>query len=640
MTMTKMKPIVIAITILISLTLGARLGFCALTDNCTVAFFQGVVGADVIVDSASLVPAGGGLPEHCRVEGVRAPEDGFILKLPSVWNSRYLQTGNGGAAGAYQETMMDPVLGLGFAVGSGTGGHISPNMIDFSFGYHWWDDPEVMTKVEDYFYGSVHETSILAKKLISVYYGNGPSYSYYNGYSTGGRQALMEAQRYPKDFDGILGGDGPIPFTKRTMGDTWEATQFLGDAYIPLEKLLILADKVEEKCDSIDGLADGLIDDPRKCDFDALTDLPACPNDIDGPTCFTAAQRQAAYNVYDGVRNSKGKLLFKGVSYGSEAIIADGSSGWTMFVPATPGGFTIALGLGGSFVQWIGLTPEKGGPGWDWKTFDVDTDWDIVVDQWADMGDTYDPNLWPFKQSGGKMIYYHGWADALCWANPAPYYYDQVIKKIGSLGETREFFKLYMIPGMTHFAGAGRGVFDSNSFQPVALNALVDWVENGVEPQAFVGVRAAVPGIWSSISRPICPYPEVARYSGTGSIEDAANFSCVPPIEVRIEPETLNLRSKGKFTAFITVPKGYNIRDWNIDNVSCQGAPAVKSMISRNTYIAKFNRQDLVNVTAGDAVTLTVKGTFTHNGQQAQIQASDTIRVIDKGGKPTKKGKK
>jgi hypothetical protein len=637
MTMTKMKPMVIVIAILFGLTLGARSGLCALTDKCTVDFFQNAVGPDVTVDSANVVPADGLLPEHCRVEGVREPEDGFIFKLPSEWNARYLQTGNGGAAGAYIEAMMDPALGSGFAVGSGTGGHISANMLDYTFGYHWWDDPVAMTKVEDYFYGSVHKTNILGREIITAYYGIGPSYAYFNGYSTGGRQALMEAQRYHKDFNGILGGDGPIPWTKRTQGDTWEATQFLGNAHIPIDKLLILAEKVEEKCDGIDGLEDGLIDDPRKCEFNALEDLPACPGDIDGSACFTMAQRQAVYNVYDGVRNSKGKLLFKGVSYGSEAIIADGTSGWTMFVPVTEGGPTIAVGLGSNFVQWIGLPPDKGGPGWDWKTYNVDTDWDIVVDKWAEMSDTYDPNLWRFKMTGHKMIYYHGWADALCWANPAPDYYDMVVKKIGSLGRTQEFFKLYMIPGMAHFAGAGRGVFDSNTFQSVALGALVDWVENGNEPHAFVGTRTAIPGLWDSISRPICPYPEVARYSGTGSMDDAENFMCVPPIEVRIEPETLNLKSKGTFTAFIRVPKGYKIKDWNIGNLECEGAKEVKGMFSANTYIAKFKTQDLVGVTPGDAVTLMVTGTFEVDGQKALIQGNDMIRVI---GNAPKKGKR
>jgi feruloyl esterase len=580
------------------------------------------------------------------VAGVRWPDDGFIVKLPTEWNGRLYQIGNGGAAGSIYESSMTLGLQKGFVTAGGTGGHQSPTT-GYQFGYHWWDEAAAMTKVEDYFYGSVHKTSILAKKLIHAYYGRRPRYSYYNGYSTGGRQALMEPQRYPKDFDGILGGDGPIPFTKRTMGDTWEATQFLGDGFITREKLLLLADAVMKKCDSIDGLVDGLIDDPRKCDFNALTDLPACQGDVEESDCFTTAQRQAVYNVYDGVRNSVGKLLFKGVSYGSEAVIANGTSGWTMFVPAAEGGGTVALGLGSSFVQWVGLPPDKGGAGWDWKSFDVNTDWDIVVDKWGDIGDTYDPNLKAFKWSGGKMIYYHGWADALCWANPAPDYYDQVVKKIGSLEETQEFFKLYMIPGMAHFAGAGSGVFDSNTFQPPAFDALVAWVEHGVEPGAFVGSRAAIPNRWSSISRPVCPYPEVARYVGTDSIDDAENFTCVKtiPAQIRIEPEALKLGNNGTFRAFITLPKGYDVRDWDILSVVCEGAPAVKGAFVKvghkylhkhsNTYMAEFNKQDLKNITPGEDVAFTVTVILKtcehhdHYGSQIAFEGSDHVRVIE-----------
>ena len=631
--MTKTKSvfsIFIAIAVLITLPFIPRLGLCALTNNCKVPFFQGVVGSDVTVTSATVVPGvSGGLPEHCKVEGWRWPDDGFIVKLPTAWNERLYQVGNGGAAGSVGESAMTFGLQRGFVTAGGSGGHISPNMMDFSFGYHWWDNLVAMEKVKDYFYGSVHETAILAKKLIRAYYGKRPHYSYYNGYSTGGRQALMEAQRYPEDFNGIMGGDGPIPFTKRTMGDTWESTQLLGSAYILQSKLPILADAVMKKCDSIDGLVDGLIDDPRKCDFNALTDLPACSGDVDGPACFTTAQRQAAYNIYDGVRDSAQTLLFEGVSYGSEAITADGSSGWTMFVPATPGGPTFALGLGSSFVQWIGLPPAqgKGGPDWDWKTFNVDTDWDIVVNHWADIGDTYDPNLKAFKWSGGKMIYYHGWADALCWPNPAPDYYDQVVKKIGSLGETQEFFKLYMIPGMTHFPGA-RGVFDSNTFQTPAFDALVAWVEHGVEPGAFVGTRAAVPNRWSSISRPICPYPEVARYTGKDSTDDAANFTCVKtiPAQVRIEPETLHLDSNGTFTAFVAFPWDYHVRDWEIRSVVCEGAPAVR-VTKKGHFMAKFNTKDLKNITPGEEVTFTVTVILENHGHQIAFEGGDTVRV-------------
>jgi hypothetical protein len=194
------------------------------------------------------------------------------------------------------------------------------------------------------------------------------------------------------------------------------------------------------------------------------------------------------------------------------------------------------------------------------------------------------------------------------------------------VAETKSFYKLYMAPGLGHVAG---GIGYLHTWAD-AMTALVNWVENGVDPSALIGTRNANSAWgWPTMTRSLCPYPEVARYSGAGSIWEASNFMCVPPIEVRIEPETLNLKSKGEFTAFITVPEGYDIREWNIANLFCEGASAVKGMISGNTYIAKFKRQDLQGVQTGDEVTLVVKGTFTYNGKQAQIQASDTVRVVN-----------
>jgi hypothetical protein len=364
--------------------------------------------------------------------------------------------------------------------------------------------------------------------MINTYYGVAPTYAYYVGYSTGGRQGLMEAQRFPDDFDGILGGGDPAPFTIRTMEDVWVSTQVLGPAYIPHAKLTLLAEAVMMKCDGIDGLKDGMIEDPRKCGFNAMADLPACPGNTDGSNCFTQAQRQAIYNIYRGPEKSSGKLLAKGASFGTEATMANGKSGWTMFVPEKPGGDSFSLGLGSSFVKWVGLPPTGGGPTWDWKTFNIDTDWDVVRNNWAEMCDTNDPDLRAFKAKGKKFIDFHGWADALCWAFRAVDYYDEVVKKIGNLDETRKFYRLYMIPGMTHFPG-GRGVFDRYTLREPMFQALQDWVEKGVAPEAFVGSRPAVPGKWDTITRPVCPYPEVARYKGTGSADSADNFMCVKP---------------------------------------------------------------------------------------------------------------
>jgi hypothetical protein len=232
----------------------------------------------------------------------------------------------------------------------------------------------------------------------------------------------------------------------------------------------------------------------------------------------------------------------------------------------------------------------------------------------------------PVYAKGAKIVQFHGWSDALVSALAASRgLYETSLETVG-VEKTKSFWKLYLVPGAGH-GGGGLSTWTTNT---TGFNAMVDWVENGIEPGALIGSRdknvdANYP---DARTRPNCPYPEVARYSGKGSINDAANFSCVPPVNVKIEPETLNLKSKGVLTATLTVPKGYDIRDWNIHDVSCEGASAVNGTIAGNTYIAKFNRQDLKEVVAGNAVSLTVKGAFMVSGKPAQIQASDMVKVI------------
>lgn len=497
-------------------------------DIKTLSFKDVRFNKEIAIDSAVIVKGDEEQPDHCLVKGKIWPDDAFIVKMPTDWNGRLYQTGNSGAAGLINEKDMERPLKRGYVTTSGSGGHVGSSIVDWSFGDPP-TDPIAKIKIEEFFYGSVHRVNRFTRQLIRAYYGQRPSYAYYDGYSTGGRQGLMEAQIYPLDFDGILAGGAPIPWTKRTMADTWAATQFLGDSYVSRSKLPILADTVMNQCDEIDGSKDGLIEDPRRCTFNALTDLPACPEDVDGPQCFTKKQRQAIFNIYDGVRDSNGRLLFKGASLSSEAIMADGKSGWEMMVPSSPGGSdTLSLGLGSGFVKTIGLPPEKGGPDWDWKAFDVDTDWVIVSKKWEKY-DTYNPDLNKFRRKGGKLIYYHGWADALCWPNPGVDYYEMVAKRTGGINRAQGFFKLYMVPGMNHLPG-GRGVFESFSIRPVLFDMLVDWVEKKKKPGPIIGQRPANPQRgWDAISRPVCPYPEVAKYKGDGNMGDAANFICAAP---------------------------------------------------------------------------------------------------------------
>ncbi len=488
-------------------------------------------------------------------------------------------------------------------------------------------------------------------------------FSRFSGGSCGGKEGQISAQKLYDLYDGFYIGcplGGHVAVTFRGTWDTfWGAdlskkadpgcSGFFCPTVYSQYKAELHYNNVYDKCDGVDGLVDGLIDDPRKCNFDALTDLTPCTEEEEAleaagiyqSTCFTLAQRQALKEIYAGPHASNGKPWYVGQPLGAE-YLAEGFFGLSS-------GFGSALNDGwapGMFAN-IALDPPDG-PYFDITAFDWDKDpkamekttceqcYEDGTCQEFNVQDTLDaitispspsPNMGGFEplyKKGGKIVQHHGWADSLVSAlGGSSEFYETVMKQMG-VERTKSFYKLYMVPGAGH-CGGGIGAYPTTGFQ-----ALVEWVEQGVEPGALIGYRN--PNIdpnWPDPrSRPICPYPEVARYKGEGSMEEQESFICVPPIQVEIKPETLNLKSKGVFTAMITVPEGYNLWDWNIGDLSCEGAPAVRGNLSGNTYIAEFNRKDLVGVTPGDAVSMTVKGTFNPNGQQVLIQAIDTIRVI------------
>jgi len=620
----------IALAILVTLTAGAGSGLCnGPVMECSTAAFQALgltdeeFGEPVTGISATLHTATSTDPEHCEVLGNIWPEIGFQVRLSSTWNQRFYMTGCGGSAG----TIYDPISWVrqGFAGAGQNTGHWATINPGYSFAYNPPDNsnPNAEQKFRDFAYRSFHETAVLAKKLIKAYYGVGPLYSYYSGASCGGARGMMEAQRYPGDFDGLALGMPPIYLTRSHYVQLWDRRLMVPPGQIGVEKLQMLAKAEYDNCDGIDGLVDGLIDDPRKCTFDPLTELPACPNDVDGPNCFTTAQRETVQKIYDGPRNAAGESLSLGggITIGSTIFGPSGASLWAPYVVNPPVQFFDTA------FKYMYPRPPYGpfGPDWNWATDPpyFDTEPSVPMLEVEKILNASNPDLTKLKKRGAKIIQYHGWSDTLVPSLQSPAYYEDVLKTMG-VKATKEFYKLYMVPGYGHgtLAGPGSAPWDAT---------LRDWVEKGIEPGAIIGTRPAstIMG-WPIRTRPLCPYPEVARYSGKGSIEDAANFMCVPPVEVRFEPEALNLKSKGVFTAFITVPEDYDLRDWGINNLSCEGAPEIKGMVSEDgrTYIAKFGRQDLKNVAPGGAVTFTVKGAFEKNGKQALFQVSDTIRVV------------
>jgi feruloyl esterase len=278
---------------------------------------------------------------------------------------------------------------------------------------------------------------------------------------------------------------------------------------------------VYANCDYEDGVMDGLIEDPRDCTFDPEKDLPMCAGDVDGADCFTKAQSVALKKIYEGVKNSKGELIFPGQPQGAEAIyeappyLGGGmKSGWQGWVIGNPGRPSLQLLFGITFMKFLAF--EKDNREYDWKTYNFDTD-PAKMAYISSILDAKDPDLSAFKSHGGKIIHYHGWADTALTPLMTIDYYENVLNLMGA--QTREFYRLYMVPGMAHRSG-GVGCGDVDWFAP-----LVNWVENGVAPEELIGAGKAEGKV--DRTRPLCTYPKVAKYKGAGDINDASNFVCV-----------------------------------------------------------------------------------------------------------------
>jgi hypothetical protein len=469
--------------------------------------------------AAAMIPAATAAPAHCRVTGVLSPEIAFEVSLPDKWNGRFYMIGNGGHAG---EALDDPgrvaqrngALQIGFAFAQTNTGHDSRKEPGATFVL---SNPQ---KAIDYAYRAVHLTAVTTKDITKDYYGRPVSRAYWNSCSNGGRQGLIEAQRFPDDFDGIVANAPWVDQTGFTIGAMWNQ-KALSEAPVTPAKLTLLADRVMGKCDAIDGLKDGLIDDPRKCAFDPARDVPACSAGSDGADCLTAAQAAAIAKVYSGPV-SNGKPFFPGFMPGSEAVttglFGGGSgSGWMNVIVTTqadrkPADFNLAENT----IRYLVHKPPK--PEYDYKTFDFDRDIRLL-DDWSKQADAKNPDLSKFKKRGGKLLMTYGWADTILQPMMGVNYYEQAVAKNGP--DTPGFFRLFMAPGMAH-CGGGIGP-DRHD----AVTAVIDWVEKGKAPDSMVASRVVNNQVVRT--RPLCAYPRVARYSGQGSIDDAANFRCVAP---------------------------------------------------------------------------------------------------------------
>jgi feruloyl esterase len=394
------------------------------------------------------------LAVFCRVAGeIKPTKDSgikFEVWMPaSGWNGKFMGIGNGGWSGAISYPFMGVALRRAYATASTDTGH-EGNIADASFAL---GHPE---KVIDFGYRAVHETTVKAKAIIAAYYGNAPKLSYWNGCSSGGKQGLTEAQRFPRDYDGVIAGAPANFWTHLMVSSVWitEATRENPAAYIPKEKYSLLHKAVLAACDVLDGVKDGLLENPRVCHFDPR--VLQC-KDSDGPECLTAAQIEAARRIYDGPKNPRtGEQIFPGLEAGSER-------GWD-FYSGWP-----EPSIGASYFKYLVFKNAN----WDFRSLNLDGD--VALADKLDSGliTATDPNLTEFFAQGGKLFLYHGWNDAAIAPQNTINYYNSVVAATSGSDKAQNSVRLFMAPGMDHcFGGDGPFAFDT-------IAALEQWVEKG-----------------------------------------------------------------------------------------------------------------------------------------------------------------
>jgi len=460
--------------------------------------------ADTTITSASLVAEGpapkagmfgrrapqANIPAHCRVELDLRPSSDSLIKmelwLPAQnWNGKFMGTGNGFFAGSIQGRAFDmpEALRLGYATAGTDTGHQEQGG-DWAIGH-----PE---KMIDFAYRSTHEMTVKSKEIIKTFYGRDAEYSYFKGCSTGGRQALMEAQRYPDDYDGIIAGSCANRHIHMWTSSVAQSVDLYRhpEQNLPEEKAGLVNRTVMDTCDTF---KEGFLNNPRQCNVDFAKLL--CAADKDDDTCLTAPQLKTVETFYGGVKNSKGELIFSGQALGN---------------PIPPQvGTDRAPGVVFDIVRIAFNDPDL-----DWREFDLDRDMPLI-DKAVGYVDAVDPDLSRFKGAGGKLLLTHGWSDTGITPETTIWYYENVLETMGT--NQGDWMRLFLAPGMGH-CGGGPGV---NNFDSIGV--LEKWVEEGVAPDQIMGVGA------NGLTRPLCPYPQYAEYKGTGNLKNAENWTCKDP---------------------------------------------------------------------------------------------------------------
>lgn len=447
---------------------------------------------------------------HCRATGVIGTEVGFSVWLPDVWNGRFLMNGGGGYVGSIPGP--GPGVDQGFAVTSTDTGHRSQG-VDASWAL------DHLERQLNFGYLATHRTAETAKAIIRNYYGNDAHHSYFTGCSTGGRQALMEAQRFPADFDGVVSGAPVFDWTRvlaagiKNAQAAFPNSAAVAKPIVTVEALRLLQRSVLEACDARDGVADGVIGDPAACRFDLAT-IRGCDGDLPAGDCLTKPQRTAIARVYSPLRDDHG-IVYEGQPVGAEAE----PGAWQAWItgnserPLPPSGQPTA---GWGFSTQFFKNFVFGDPSWDYTTYDVEKSWRRDTKFQSSFLNAENADLGAFRARGGRLLLWHGWADPALNPFATVRYYKDVMARDP---QAADYARLFLLPGVLHCAG-GPGPDQFDKIAPI-----VDWLEKGIAPSSLVVRKAAAGGV-PARSRPVCAFPAQATYTGSGSTDDAANFVC------------------------------------------------------------------------------------------------------------------
>jgi feruloyl esterase len=476
----------------------------ATLQNAKIESAELVSGGQISVSGRSL----SGLPTFCRLTGLATPTPQsrihFELWMPaSNWSGRIELVGNGGYSSQIRFDELAALISSGDAAVATDTGHAGDGL---EFGF---DNREA---IADWGHRAVHESIVAAKSLVTRFYGKTAKFTYFTGCSTGGHQGLMEAQRYPDDFDGILAGDPGNNRTSLNFGFLWQflANHHAGDndqTILSSEDLKLVNQAAMAKCDTLDGVRDGVITDPRRCDFDPRTLRCAGAS-----PCLTDIQIAALKKMYAGPRRSDtGESIYPGWPVGSEAVA--GAGGWQIYWanpqrPNEPQRVDY-------FRRWV-----FNDPGWNWWTFDWGKGVGFAHQKMGSLVDATSTDLSGFRAHGGKLILYQGSADPVVSATDTVAYFEQLGRRNANAAT---FSRLFMVPGMGHCAGGpGATSFMSGSdADHNARLALRRWVEQRKAPEQLIATK---PG--TAMSRPLCAWPKLPAYKGSGDSNDASNFMC------------------------------------------------------------------------------------------------------------------